>query len=208
MGFLDNFVSGKKEPSAGQEGAVIPDKPVPFGYKTSWLCVKSDSPKDVIGALGLENPVPSGWEKGIGSGVFVSPVLDGYVLVINYGDDIITENRGELDRIGACFPEVQYFSSHRVVEYAAWVKYVNGKMIRGYCWCGDMGEILLNEGEITAEEKALGLDGLLQSADDDWETAEFADEEHVLQMAAAWGIDTSFSRKQYPESAGWTCGRA
>ncbi len=45
-----------------------------------------------MGALGLKNPVPSNWENGLESGVFVSPVLDGYVLVINYGDDIITED--------------------------------------------------------------------------------------------------------------------
>ena len=205
MGFLDDLFGGKELESEQGAGKAVPDMPVPFGYKTSWLCVKSDSPEDVMGALGLKNPVPSNWENGLESGVFVSPVLDGYVLVINYGDDIITEDIEGLNDIGQRFTEVQYFSSHRVVEYAAWVKYVNGKMIRGYCWCGDMGEILLNEGEITAEEKALGLDGLIQSTDDDWETAEFADEEHVLQMAAAWGIDTSFSGKQYPESAGWRC---
>lgn len=208
MGFLDDLLGGKESRDSERRGAnAVPDFPVPFGYKTSWLCVKSDSPEDVMGALGLKNPVPSGWEKGIMAGVFVSPVLDGYVLVINYGDDIITEDIEKLNGIARRFPEVQYFSSHRVVEYAAWVKYVNGRMIRGYCWCGDMGEILLNEGEITAEEKALSLDRLMQSTDEDWETAEFADEEHVLQMAAAWGIDTSFSDKQYPKSTGWICGK-
>lgn len=201
MGFIDGLFGGKK----GRESPAIPDKPVPFGYKTSWFCIGSNSPEKVIEALGLNDPVPSGWESGLNAGIFVSPVLDGYVLVINYGDDIITENMEELDRIGKCFPEVQYFSSHRVVEYAAWVKYLNGDMVRGYCWCGSDGEIFLNEGEISEEETELGLDNLLQSTDDDWDSAEFADEENVLEIAAAWGIDTSFSKKQYPLSTGWRC---
>lgn len=205
MGFLDDLLGGKK-PNGG-DGAV-PELPVPFGYKTSWLCIRSASPDEVITALGLKDPVPYGWKNGIASGIFVSPVLDGYVLVINYGDDIITEDMQKLNDIGRRFSEVQYFSSHRVADYFAWVKYADGNMVRGYCWCGDMGEVLLNAGEITAEEKALGLDRLLQSSDGDWETAEFADEEHVLQMAAAWGIDTGFSDKQYPESTGWVCRRA
>ena len=34
-------------------GVAMPDCPIPFGYKTSWLCVKSDSPEEVISALGL-----------------------------------------------------------------------------------------------------------------------------------------------------------
>ncbi len=200
-----SFFGGKKEKPAGQ---AVPDLPVPFGYKTSWFCIRSDSPDEVITALGLKDPVPSDWKSGIASGIFVSPVLDGYVLAVNYGDDIITENIEGLNDIGRRFAEVQYFSSHRVVEYAAWVKYVNGMMVRGYCWCGCEGEIYLNEGELTAEEKSLGLHGLLQSTDDDWETAEFADEEHVLQIAAAWGIDTGFSGKRYPESVGWLCKKA
>lgn len=207
MGFL-NDLFGDKEPQEMERGAgvAMPDCPIPFGYKTSWLCVKSDSPEEVISALGLKDPVLSGWKKGIAAGVFVSPVLDGYILVINYGDDIITEDLERLDVIARQFSEVQYFSSHRVAEYAAWVKYVGGEMLRGYCWCGDEGEIYLNEGEITAEEKALELDNLLQSTDDDWETSKFADEENVLDIAAAWGIDPRFSEKQYPESMGWVCG--
>ena len=50
------------------------------------------------------------------------------------------------------------------------------------------------------------MDNLLQSTDDDWETSKFADEENVLDIAAAWGIDPRFSEKQYPESMGWVCG--
>lgn len=64
---------------------VIPDKPVPFGYKNSWLCVKAGSPEEVIEKIGLKNPRVSTWKDGVyGSGVFVSPVLDGYVLVVGW----------------------------------------------------------------------------------------------------------------------------
>lgn len=208
MSFLDGLLGGKKPRGSERDSeAAVPDFPVPFGYKTSWLCVKSNFPEEVISALGLKAPVPSGWEKGIASGVFVSPVLDGYVLAINYGDDIITEDLDRLNAIAKRFPEVQYFSSHRVADYAAWVKYVGGEMVRGYCWCGGEGELYLNVGEMTAEEEAVLPDNLLQSSDDDWETAEFADEENVLDIAAAWGIDPRFSDEKYPKSTGWVCGR-
>ena len=58
MGFLDDLFGGKERESEQGAGKAVPDMPVPFGYKTSWLCVKSDSPEDVMGALGLKNPVP------------------------------------------------------------------------------------------------------------------------------------------------------
>ena len=32
-----------------------------------------------------------------------------------------------------------------------------------------------------------------------------AEEEDVLDIAAAWGIDPRFERKTYPPAAGWVC---
>ena len=63
-----------------------PDGPVPFGYKTSWAAVKCGSPDEVINALQLSGR-RAGWTTGLaaamrGQGSFVSPCLDGYVLVV------------------------------------------------------------------------------------------------------------------------------
>lgn len=187
---------------------VVPDKPVPFGYKNSWLCIRANSPEEVIEKIGLKNPRVSNWNDGVygdHGGVFVSPVLDGYVLVIGWDGDILDTNPARLDELAKKFLELQFFSTHRVSEYHVWAKYVGGEMIRGYGYCGDIGEVLLNRGEVTDEEAELGLANLLPDNDADWDSHDFADEQNVLDIAAVWGIDTLFRGKQYPESTGFNC---
>lgn len=188
--------------------AVVPDKPVPFGYKNSWLCVKADSSEEVIEKVGLKNPRVSNWNDGVygkHNGVFVSPVLDGFVLVVRWEGDILDTNPAQLDELAKQFTELQFFSTHRVSDYHVWVKYVGGEMIRGYGYCGGNGEVFLNNGEITPEEEELGLDNLIPDSDADWDSYEFPDEENVLEVAAEWGIDTLFHKKTYPESTGFIC---
>lgn len=185
----------------------IPDTPLPFGYKSTWLCVKSNSAEEVIEKLELKNAVKCNWKSGFESlneGIFVSPVLDGWVLVIGWGDDIITEDPERLDSVGKMFPEVQYFSSHRVADYYAWVKYVGGVKIRSYCYCGGEGEVYENVGELTPEEEELGLTNLIPDSESDWDQYDFADEEHVVAVAAAWGVDT-LKMEKYPPSTGYFC---
>ncbi len=186
---------------------VVPDKPVPFGYKNSWLCVKASSPEEVIEKIGLKNPRVCNWNDGVygNRGVFVSPVLDGYVLVVAWGTDILDTDPSRLDELAKKFSELQFFSTHHVVEYHAWVKYVGGEMVRGYGYCGDIGEVLLNKGAVTSEETELGLTNLLPDSEADWDNYDFPDEQNVLDVAAAWGIDTLFQRKTYPESMGFLC---
>lgn len=199
---------GNNAPPKANVPAVVPDKPVPFGYKNSWLCVKADSPEEVIEKVGLKNPRVSNWNGGVygkHNDVFVSPVLDGFVLVVRWEGDILDTNPARLDELAKQFTELQFFSTHRVSDYHVWVKYVGGEMIRGYGYCGGNGEVFLNRGEVTPEEEALGLDNLIPDSGADWNSYEFPDEENVLEVAAAWGIDTLFHKKTYPESTGFIC---
>lgn len=195
-------------PSGAPIPEAVPDKPVPFGYKNSWLCIKAGSPEEVIEKMGLKNPRVSSWNDGIYGkygGVFVSPVLDGYVLVVGWEGDILDTDPARLDELAKKFPELQFFSTHRVSDYYVWVKYVGGEMLRGYGYCGGEGEVFLNKGDLTAEETELGLTNLIPDTDADWDSYELADEQNVLDVAAAWGIDTLFHRKTYPESTGFLC---
>lgn len=186
-----------------------PDFPVAFGYKCNWLCVKANSPLEVIEKLNLKNPEPSNWDKGIEMAYngyrFVSPVLDGYVLVVNYGMDILTLAPELLDDSAMLFPELQFFVTQRVSDYHAWVKYEHGRMIRGYGWSGCDGIVFLNRGSLTPEELRLGFTNLLPDSDADWKLYHTPNEEYVLGIAAAWGIDPSFSAKDYPKSMGYIC---
>lgn len=230
MGFLDDLFNNSKylnenkqsaakaEPAPEERRAATisrpetgsePDFPVPFGYKCNWLCVKANSPLEVIEKLGLKNAEPSNWDKGIEMAYngyrFVSPALDGYVLVVNIGMDILTLAPELLDEKAKLFSEMQFFVTQRVSDYHAWVKYVNGVMVRGYGWCGCDGMVFLNRGEFTPEETKLGFTNLLPSEKADWGTHETACEEHVIELAAAWGVDPSFTSKDYPKGMGYIC---
>lgn len=192
----------------------IPDSPIPFGYKNSWLCVKAQDPQEVIRTLGLRNPQAANWESGykmVGQGqVFVSPVIGGFVLVIGYERKGIgtSQTFGELSKLGQLFPQVQYYGSHRVVDYAEWAKFEEGKLIRAYGWCGDQGEVLMNEGAITPQEQQIGMGNPMTDplGTDDWDAFDFPNEESVVELAALWGVDPLF-RGEYPKSTGFVCSR-
>lgn len=196
-------------PVGGAGGtAVIPDKPVPFGYKNSWLCIKSNSPEEVIEKIGLKNPRVSTWNDGVNGssgGVFVSPVLDGYVLVIGWEGDILDTDPARLDELAGKFPELQFFSTHRISEYHVWAKYVDGKPVRVYGFNGGDGVLVANRGVPTPEEVALHCDDFPVDNDIDFDVAILPDEECVMLISAAWGIDTLFRRKTFPESTGYLC---
>ena len=179
-----------------------PDGPVPFGYKTSWAAVKCGSPDEVINALQLSGR-RAGWTTGLaaamrGQGSFVSPCLDGYVLVVGQ----------ELRQVPPeALAEVQQFASHRGSDYYSWALYRAGRKLRE---CEDWdGVTSVDDGPLTPEEQALGFDALPRKYEG-LESAErsdmrLPDEEDVLNIAAAWGIDPRFENQTYPPSVGWLC---
>ena len=179
-----------------------PDGPVPFGYKTSWAAVKCGSPDEAINALQLSGR-RAGWTTGLaaamrGQGVFVSPCLDGYVLVIGQ----------ELRQVPPeAFAEVQQFASHRGSDYYSWALYRDGRKLREFAYESD--RVMVDDGPLTSEEQALGFDALPRKYEGP-ESAErsdmrLPDEEDVLNIAAAWGIDPRFENQTYPPSVGWLC---
>lgn len=216
MGFFESLF-GKNKTSSGktEENKVsvmydtFPDKPQPFAFRNYWLCVKSENPEAVISALGLKNSVSANWESGLSQRkVFVSPCINGYVLVIGYLTMLGGNAETEMNRLRAAaqsFPEMQCFSFQSTVDFYAWAKFVGGELVRSYGWLGESGEIYMNSGAITPEEQELGFDSFIQSDDDDWEAVEFPDEDSVTNIAAAWGVDPWFSEGQYDCGVGYVC---
>ncbi len=215
MSFFDKLFRKKPdEPSSTEQpqmSEMLPDKPRPFGFKTSWICVKCDSSERVIDELCLKNAAYANWEVGLSQTrdrVFVSPPLDGYVLAVGYdtfGEFSVDGELKALRAIAARFDEIQCYASHRVSDFYAWSKFVNGELVRGYVWNGGEGKVYLNEGELTPEEENLGFDSFIESNDDDWKNVEFPDEESVIEIADAWGIDPLFEDNDYPEALGYVC---
>lgn len=194
--------SSKKRASSIRELSQQADGPVPFGYKTAWLAVQCGDPRQVAGAMHCRQLTPASWQTGLarcaqsGGGLFFSPALDGFVLVIGADLFSLAHRRKALEALAGQFPEVQYFASHRVSASCCWARYKAGRCVRAYCY--EDGAVTWDEGPLTPEEQALGLA--------DGEPAERAPgEEDVLDVAAAWSIDPRFERKIYPPAAGWVC---
>ncbi len=203
----------------GRNRKPIPDLPVKFGYKCQWLVLKSEETQAVVTELRLRRVAPANWTMGIDGAysnkIFVSPVLGQWVLAIgrklpDAGDthhpDKMTPMLIELSKI---FQEVQYFGTHRMVEYHAWAKARQGEIVRAYAYLGETGTTLWNKGDKTTEEVELGLsfvDETSHEAQDEsyWEQEDlrFPDEEDVLAIARRWSVDPLFENNQYEPGVG------
>ncbi|MBP3486255.1 MAG: hypothetical protein J6J81_05375 [Oscillospiraceae bacterium] len=183
-----------------------PEPPVPFGYKTGWAAIRCGDPRQVTAALGLRNVREAAWSVGLEQAgqegqVFVSPCLDGFVLVVGLLDAL---EEADLPRWTAAFSEVQFFATHRVTEFHRWGRCRAGRLLRDYCYCGERGEVLRDVGEPTTEETALGF-GDFPTVGGETDCSRFPNEEDVLDIAAAWGVDPKFEHGDYPPSMGWVC---
>lgn len=190
---------------------VKPEAPVSLrrGEKCSWLCVRADSSEEVIDKLGLKKPKVCGWSiaaKGETQGIFVSPVLDGYVLVINWNEDVRESLRKPLDEVAQSFSELQFFSFDSRFDAYEWAKYINGELLRAYGFCGETLSFTADFGELTPEELELCFDRFPKRGEN-FDPVTFTPpfERDLFDLAAAWGIDASFSQNTYPESTGFIC---
>jgi hypothetical protein len=181
-----------------------PDNPVGFGYKIAWLAVQAASPSDVADCLQLQNRELANWRTGINRAyddmIFVTPQVDSWIFVVS---SILPEPSTETDknkwhemmvRLSVVFGECQYFGSHRIVGFAAWGRFVNGKEVRVYAYLGESGEVLVDRGAVTPQERALIFmeserSIVPKSSDEIDDYVDGPSEEDVLTMARAWSID-------------------
>jgi len=175
--------------------SAVPDPPQPFGYKTLWFALRAPSTSAVAEALRLEDAAPANWRSGLEASraglVFVSPLVRGWAFVVSDslpqldGGESGARCRESLAALSQRFGEAFYFGTHRIVEYHAWARSENGEMRRAFAYLGEAGELLLDEGQPTHEERAA-------EAVFDAELVEQGgapDEESVLAVASRWTID-------------------
>lgn len=187
-----------------------PDSPLSFGARTIWLAIREQDVQCVAQALGLRQLKPANWKSGLasihGSGdthrrVFVTPPVNGWVLVAGAlpepGDDMNDEEAIPfLQEVASRFPELQYYGTHRVVDWHAWAVVHQGKLRRAYSYIGDLGIKNWDLGPKTRTEQELGLnffdpDDPSASNDDYWNRPDldYPTEEDVLQLAGRWSIN-------------------
>ncbi|HVZ99791.1 MAG TPA: hypothetical protein VG841_05710 [Caulobacterales bacterium] len=196
---------------------VEPDLPCPFGYKISWLAARADTIA-VATAFELEDLRTSNWAAGVAAAnsprtVFITPAVRGWTFVVSGGlpeadarvDPSQHRNAAEgvrrfkrfelmMETLSNALGEVQYFGTHRVVEYHAWAKFNKGELVRMFAFLGESGEVVANLGDVTSEERAIGLAdvsglSLTDATDAVFESEELPNEEWVTTLAGSWSVN-------------------
>src|SRR6478672_3650737 len=133
---------------------VEPDRPAPFGYKMGWLAVRTRDTEAVVQALGLVEPTASNWNSGIGS-------VNDWTFVVGLSLPF-PASRGFVDKcspillgLGERFVEVQFFFTYPLIDYFAWARVIDRRMVRIFA-VSDEG-VVVNRGKVSPEERALGL---------------------------------------------------
>ncbi len=194
------------------EGRVVfgvePDRPTGFGYRMTWLAIRSRDTQAVLDALQLASPQAANWATGLGcvydrdlgeAHVFVSPPVNGWTFVAGLplpapvSRRFIDKCTPLLIHLGDSFVEVQYFSSMPSLDYFAWARMIEGRIVRAFA-IGDEG-VIWNKGRPTKEEKAMGLKlfefrGVRgRRGDAGGEIMLYPTEDHLMELAAKWSID-------------------
>ena len=176
--------------------------PVPFGYKTAWIAIRTQDTNAVAIALDLQNVRSANWEYGIWQAIdsddhsiFVTPPINGWTLAVGApilleADDHAASRAMELSRR---FGEAQFFASMRITDAYIWARAINGNLIRLF-YEGDSQR--REQGEKTEEEKDLRLfDNSSPESNDPeyWKRKDlvFVDEQSVLKIAGKWSVDPS-----------------
>ncbi len=163
----------------------------------SWLAIRSQSPKAVRTALGLDVFASEPWVKGLsgGPGFFIGPPLNGWIIVTGPGlpdpGNDADESFRFLTGLSRKLGHVQFFQAERVLHHHAWAQVENGRVIRAYAWAA---ETVWNQGARTAAEtdlsmKCFGYDE--HPVADSWAAAEWmaANVAKVPLLAARWSLD-------------------
>jgi hypothetical protein len=172
-----------------------------FGPKQAWLAIRGgDVPADaVMGALGVRDLGEVDWRLGLDLAyvnddrVVVTPPLAGaggraWVLVVGRWllGPAAVDVAGLSAKLGT---EVQFFATHRVIEFHRWERAVDGETVRAFTYIGTSGEVTRWEGTPDATERAMRLPETRTGPDDDLDIV--VDESDVLRLAGAWSVDPS-----------------
>jgi hypothetical protein len=194
------------------EGRIVfdvePDQPHAFGYKMAWLAIRTRDTGAVIESLGLKQVEAANWSSGLGTvydqalgemHVFVSPPVNGWTLVVSpslpspISRRFVDKNVPLLLALANRFVEIQYFASFSDIDFYAWARVIEGRMVRAFA-INDEG-IVWNKGKPTKEERAMGLKlfevrgvkGRRGEAGD--EIVLYPTETHMMQLAMKWSLD-------------------
>jgi hypothetical protein len=235
---------GTPPATASRHWDSTPDAPVNFGYKVCWLAIRTQDAAAVIAAAGLMDTHLANWQTGIsaayeGDFVFVTPPLEGWTFLVGSELPVPDQSNTQGDapggrtfgllfgKLSGQFPEVQFFGSHRVSNFAAWARAKSGRIERLFSYAD--GAVYVNFGPQSAEERSLGFLDISGLAPEAATHALFAaaekrkpaptqvqqtgrdplpDEQDVVDLAKAWsGIDPAQLEQGHFNKGTGTVGR-
>ena len=208
----------RTEPAGPPPAATTPDEPQGFGPRLVWLAFRA-SPEAVARALDIRDVGSSTWAEGLKAAyqgrVFVTPPIAAagdagapgstWVLAAstrfpdpgdrNHKDDATPA----LERLSRALGEVQYFATYEVLDLYAWARFQNGAPVRKLAFIGADGTIVWEQGDLTPEERKLGLLYTRKSLAKE----PFPSEANVFALAGAWSVDPStLQTRHLPPSLG------
>jgi hypothetical protein len=170
--------------------------------------VRTDDADRVAALLGVTDQEPANWRTGLGAvydatlgrtAVYVSRPVSGWVFVVGtslpqpLGPRFADKTTPLLVDLGAGFSDVQYFSCHADVDYFAWARVTNGKLVRGFA-IGSDGPIW-SHGRPDRDERALapGLSEVRGVRNRQGDAGEglivYPTEAQVMALAGRWSLD-------------------
>ena len=211
------------------EGHVVfdqtPDRPAPFGYRMAWIAIRTRETALVAEVLGLRMIQHANWRTGVGavydqrlgeSHVYISPPVNGWTFVIGLplpqplGAGFVDKSTPMLLDLAGRFPEAQYYLSYGPIDFYAWARVLDGKLVRAFA-IGDEG-VIWNKGKASKEERGLGLDlfnvkGVRSRKSDIGPPMQvYPTEAHVMHLAGCWSLDpTSIAAPKADASVGVIC---
>lgn len=135
---------------------------VPLPMPVRWLAVRTANTALLREVLGLPSGECPAWSEALSRArertVFLSPPWRGWTLVLGAA---LPDPGGDIDglyrfltRVSRAMGEVQFFAADRVLHHHAWAWVRDGSVIRAYAWAG---ETLWNQGDLSLDERMLGL---------------------------------------------------
>ena len=190
----------------------------PFGYKSIWLAIKSESPAKVADAIFDEEHYDysidfkiyencQGWVVILD---LITSLVDFAVLhdvgkkasnskeyweLLRKTDCSDVKSLNMLQNLSKTFGEVCFFINHRVSDCYAWAKFKDGNIIRAFEYQAGHG-VVLSIGEATKEEIELNLfyDDYNLKSENNAPDRLSPTEEDVISIASAWSLSPRVAR--------------
>lgn len=191
-----------------------PDTPKAFGPSMAWIAIRNAPPERIAHLLGVEGATAANWDAGIGAiydealsdtHIFIAPPVKGITFVAGVplpmpvGRAFADKLTPLLTDLAAQFRDVQYFACFPAIDFYAWTRFENGRVVRAFAMSEE--GVIWDRGRLTAEERALGLRlfelrGIRgRSGDAGGAIILHPTEGQVLRMACGWSLDPSLLDK-------------